>query len=87
MKTEELNITEGSNAGFDKGLTVEHILLSVTVVSTKESAGQFDDTCAGILRRELAHYHGIVRVEPTVLYNHTKIDQHPNGCDCGICKP
>lgn len=86
-QTEPTGIVAGNNFGFDKGLTVEHVMLSVTVVSTKESAGQFDDSIAGIVRRELMKYHGVISVLPEVLYKHTKIEQHPNECECGYCKP
>lgn len=67
------------------GFTIEHILLSVTIVSTSESAGQFDDSCASILRRELAKYNGVTEVLPEVQYKHTKIEVHQDGCVCGIC--
>lgn len=67
------------------GFTIEHILLSVTVVSTSESAGQFDDTCSGIIRRELAKYHGVTEALSEVQYKHTKIEVHQDGCQCGIC--
>ena len=82
------NPTEvGGNAGFENGLTIEHVLLSVTVVSNKESAGQFDDSIARIVECGLAEYHGVIRVDANVQYNHTKIEHHPNGCECGKCKP
>lgn len=86
-QTEPTEIVAGNNFGFDKGLTVEHVMLSITVVSTKESAGQFDDSIAGVVRRELVKHHGVVDVLPEVLYKHTKIEQHSNGCECGYCKP
>ncbi len=69
------------------GLTIEHVLLSVTVVSNRHSAGQFDDSCASIVNRELSEYHGVERVEAKVLYEHTKIEKHIHGCECGKCKP
>lgn len=88
MKTDvEHTPTIGGNEGFEKGFTVEHVLLSVTIVSTKESAGQFDDSCAHLIEKHLKEYHGIVRVDAQVHYKHTKIDMHSNGCECGICKP
>jgi len=71
----------------ENGLTVEHILLSITVVSTKESAGQFDDTCARIVERELMKYHGIKTVDARVQYQHTKIEKHFEGCNCQHCQP
>lgn len=73
--------------GFEKGLTIEHVLLSVTVVSTKESAGQFDDAIAYLIEKHLKEYHGIVRVDAQVQYKHTKIENHSNGCQCEICVP
>ena len=76
-----------SNEGFESGLTVEHIMLSVTIISTKESAGQFDDSCAYQLEKAMKEYHGVVRVDARVLYKHTKIENHPNECSCGVCKP
>lgn len=76
-----------SDNEFKNGLTVEHVLLSVTVVSTKESCGQFDDSIAHIIRKGLAEYHGVVRSMPEVLYKHTKIEMHANECECGYCKP
>jgi hypothetical protein len=85
--TLEPHPTIGGNEGFERGLTVEHILLSVTIVSTKESAGQFDDSCANQLEKAMKEYHGVQRVRADVLYNHTKIVMHSNDCECGICKP
>lgn len=69
------------------GLTIEHILLSVTIVSNKESAGQFDDSCARIVEKNLKEYHGIERVDARVQYNHTKIEHHLIGCECHHCSP
>lgn len=79
--------TLGGNEGFETGFTVEHIMLSVTIVSTKESAGQFDDSCAHQVEKAMKAYHGVVQVIPEVLYKHTKIEQHPNECTCGYCDP
>jgi hypothetical protein len=73
--------------GFKKGFTIEHILLSITVISTKEGAGQFDDSCAHIVAKGLKEYHGVVDVLPEVLYKHTKIEQHADCCGCGLCDP
>ncbi len=73
--------------GFENGLTVEHILLSVTIVSTKESAGQFDDSCAHAVQKTLKEYHGVKSVEAQVLYEHTKIEKHADHCKCGHCEP
>lgn len=87
MKTDTVSPTIGGNEGFERGFTVEHVLLSVTIVSTKESAGQFDDSCAHLIEKHLMDYHGVVRVEAKVHYKHTKIDMHANDCGCGICKP
>lgn len=73
--------------GCGVGLTIEHVLLSVTIVSNKDSAGQFDDSCSRILERELLAYHGIQRIDARVLYEHTKIEKHSLGCECGKCQP
>lgn len=73
--------------GFDDGLTIEHILLSVTIVSTKESAGQFDDSCAYLLEKHMKEYHGVTSIDAQVQYKHTKIEHHPKHCNCGYCKP
>lgn len=73
--------------GFERGLNVEHVLLSVTIVSTKEGAGQFDDTCASQLEKALRDYHGVKRVEAKVLYAHSKVEEHANDCQCGKCRP
>lgn len=48
MKSEASVISDPQGGGFKKGFTIEHIMLSITVVSTKDSAGQFDDSCANI---------------------------------------
>lgn len=85
MKKEPVEITLGGNEGFEGGLTVEHILLSITIVSNKESAGQFDDSCAYQIQKNLMEYHGVKSVDAQVLYNHTKIENHPNRCECGHC--
>lgn len=77
--------TTNDPVGFEVGLTIEHILLSVTVASTKESAGQFDDSAAYQVRKALMEYHGIKSVDAQVLYAHTKIEQHVKGCECGHC--
>lgn len=79
--------TIGGHEGFETGYTVEHVMLSVTIVSTKASAGQFDDSCSYVLIEGLKKYHGIERVLPEVLYKHTKIENHPNECTCGYCDP
>lgn len=68
------------------GLTIEHILLSVTVISTKESAGQFDDSAAFLVKEGLVTYHGVRHVDARVQYEHTKIEKHPLGCECGLCE-
>lgn len=70
-----------------EGLTIEYILLSVTVVSNKESAGQFDDSCARLVEKHLREYHGVERVEARVQYEHTKIMKHPAVCECQYCSP
>lgn len=86
MSTKLHSLTEPP-AGFEKGLTIEHVLLSVTIVSNKESAGQFDDSCASQLEAAMLKYHGIERIEAKVLYQHTKIENHVNDCHCGKCRP
>lgn len=68
------------------GLTIEHILLSVTVVSGKDSAGQFDDSAAFLVGRELLTYHGVQCVDAKVQYDHTKIEKHLVGCECHWCE-
>lgn len=70
--------------GFENGLTIEHIMLSITVVHTNKIM-QYDDSAAGILRRELMKYHGVKSVNPEVFYDHTKIEKHSEGCECGKC--
>lgn len=69
------------------GFTIEYVLLSVTVVSGEGSAGQFDDSCAHLVEKYLVEYHGVARVDAQVQYQHTKIEQHVKGCECGVCKP
>lgn len=73
--------------GFERGFTIEHVMLSVTVVSKEGSAGQFDDSIAHLVRKHLPEYFGVVDVLPEVLYKHTKIEQHRKGCECGYCNP
>lgn len=72
--------------GFERGFTIEHILLSITVVHTNKIM-QYDDSCAHLIRKHLEEYNGVVRVDANVLYNHTKVDAHQKGCECGICQP
>lgn len=69
------------------GFTIEYVLLSVTVVSGKGSAGQFDDSCAHLIEKHLSEYHNVHRVDAQVQYKHTKIEQHTVGCECRVCKP
>lgn len=71
--------------GFRRGLTIEHVLISVSVISTKESAGQFDDSIAGLVERGLKEYRGVKAVGTTVLYQHGKIEQHADNCVCHYC--
>lgn len=73
--------------GFEHGLTIEYVMLSVTVVSNKESAGQFDDSIAHLIEKHLPEYHGVTRVDAQVLYKHTKIEHHVDRCECGVCQP
>lgn len=73
---------EGGEAGF----SIEHILLSVTVVHTNRII-QYDDSCARLLEIHLKEYSGVVRVDAKVQYEHSKTDIHIKGCECGICKP
>jgi len=73
--------------GFERGYTIEHIMLSVTVVHTNQIM-QYDDSCANILKDKLGkEYNGVVRVDANVLYDHSKTDVHHKGCDCGTCNP
>lgn len=72
--------------GFERGYTIEHIMLSVTVVHTNKIM-QYDDSAAGILSRELLKYDGVERVDAKVLYDHTKTEEHQKDCECGKCKP
>lgn len=76
--------TLGVPEGFEFGKSIEHILLSITVVSTNRIC-QYDDTCAGIIWRTLKEYGGVQAVNAEVLYKHTKIETHPAGCDCHYC--
>lgn len=64
---------------------MEHILISVTIVSDKTSAGQFDDSCAHHIEKNLAEYKGVKNVDAQVLYKHTKIEQHVENCVCHYC--
>lgn len=77
----------GTNEGFENGLTVEHVLLSVTIVMDKTAVGQLDDSSARAVQRAIEDYCGVRYVDAKVLYNHTKIEHHPNHCECGICVP
>jgi len=70
--------------GFEKGFSVEHILLSVTVVHTNRIM-QYDDSAARILEKELLTYNGIKSVNAKAQYDHGKTDIHANGCECGKC--
>jgi len=70
--------------GFENGLTVEHILLSVTVVHTNKIM-QYDDSAARILERALLTYGGVKSVNAKAQYDHGRIDTHSNGCECGKC--
>lgn len=72
--------------GFEEGKTVEHIMLCVTVVSTNRII-QYDDSAARILKKQLMEYKGVKSVSANVLYNHTKTEQHSNGCGCHFCEP
>ena len=68
------------------GYSIEHILLSVTVVHTNKII-QYDDDCARLIEKHLAEYNGVVRVSAQVQYDHAKIEVHTKGCECGKCKP
>lgn len=86
-KTTSSIIEPPSMEGFEKGLSVEHILLSVTVVHTNRII-QYDDSCINILKRTLEDdYNGVQRVDVKVHYDHGQTHIHPNNCECGICKP
>jgi hypothetical protein len=76
--------TQPTTPEFKDGLTVEHILLSVTVTSTSKII-QYDDSCSHILRKELKEYHDVVGVRAEVLGKHTRIETHSKGCECGDC--
>lgn len=67
-------------------MTVEHILISVTVVHINKLI-QYDDSCANILERELLKYNGVNRVFTTVHYNHCNDEVHQDDCSCHFCKP
>lgn len=68
-------------------MTIEHILLSVTVVSTNKLI-QYDDSVARIVERGLKdNYNGVVRVKAEVFYNHGQHQIHVDHCGCGQCKP
>jgi len=69
----------------DGGRLIEHIMLSISVVSDRTGALQFDDSCAHIIEKELSQYHGVKSVSAEVLYHHTKIEEHPEKCDCYFC--
>jgi hypothetical protein len=66
------------------GLQVERILLSVTVVHGSKMM-QYDDSCAFLIGNGLKEYNGVVSVQAEVLYDHSKTDTHPEGCECGNC--
>lgn len=84
VATEAAEAVSPSN---ERGFTVEHIMLSVTVVHTNQII-QYDDSCASILKKKLEkEYAGVVRVDAFVLYDHTKTEVHSEGCECGKCKP
>ncbi len=80
MKTESIETTPP----FRKGLQIEHILLSVTVVHTNEIM-QYDDSCNHLIGKGLKEYNGVVSVQAETLYKHGKTDIHPEGCECGHC--
>jgi hypothetical protein len=72
--------------GFREGKTVEHILISVTVVHTNKII-QYDDSIAHIVQVGLEGYIGLERVVVRPHYEHGKIEQHVGGCKCGHCDP
>jgi len=82
----QLQHAKAAPKDWELGHTVEHILLSVTVVHTNQII-QYDDSCAYLIQKHLKDYTGVVRVEAQVQYNHTKTDVHIKGCQCGICNP
>jgi len=67
-------------------MTIEHILLSITITSDETSAGQFDDSCAYRVQETMNKYHGVKSVDAEVLYKHTKIEHHVHGCSCHYCE-
>lgn len=69
------------------GYSVEHILLSVTVVHENRIM-QYDDSCGTILKKALENgYAGVVRVFPQALYKHGQTEVHAKGCECHYCHP
>lgn len=67
------------------GFTVEHVLLSVAVVSVSRLA-QYDDSCAHILKKAFREYGEVRFVEPNVIYNHTTSEIHQVGCGCFLAR-
>jgi hypothetical protein len=66
------------------GFKFEHILISVTVAHNRE-IGQFDDTCAGHITRQMKDYQGVLMVESKAQYRHCSEQQHFADCQCGLC--
>lgn len=81
----KVDFPEGPGSGLPgPGFTIEHILLSVTVVHTNRII-QYDDSCAHLIKKYLHEYNGVLTIDAQVLYNHTKVDSHIDGCECGMC--
>lgn len=70
--------------GGEPGFKIEHILLTVTIVHTRE-IGQLDDSAAYLVKRELSQYNGVLTVDATALYDHVKEEVHVKNCTCHWC--
>jgi len=70
--------------GWEAGLKIEHVLLSVTIAH-ESSIMQYDDSCAYLIKEHLKDYKGIKSIAVEVHYNHGKTETHIRGCDCGKC--
>lgn len=66
------------------GFKFEYILISVTIAHNRV-IGQFDDTCAGHINRQMKDYQGILMVDASAQYKHCREEQHVGGCECGLC--
>lgn len=66
------------------GYKFEHILISVTIAHDRD-IGQFDDSCAHLIKNGLKKYQGILMVDAKPQYRHCSYDQHSEICECGLC--